>query len=542
MHDADGAARGDGARELARAREDAAEWRTRLESFLDTTPNAICAVRGPDHVVELASETVQRLVGERAILARPLREALPELATEEVLRGIERVHAEGVVFRQREVAVWIHEVDGGISQRYFDLVGKPIASRQGGVDLVALFAQDVTELVIARKTAESASRAKDEFLAMLGHELRNPLAPIRTALELLAARNDGPQRLELRVIERQVEHLVGLVDDLLDVSRISRGMIEMRRETVDLADVIQTAIEMASPLIEKREHQVTVRVPRRELWIDGDRARLTQIFSNLLTNAAKFCEPRGQVSIEAELDARGRIVVCVRDDGAGIPEELLPRVFDLFEQGRQTLDRAMGGLGLGLAIVRSLVRLHGGDVSAASAGSGQGAEFTVTLPIADEPTERTSVAPLRKPDPISTGGLRLRVLIVDDNEDAADLIAVALATSGYETATAHDGATALEMAAWFQPHVAVLDIGLPLMDGCEVARRIREIPDLTSLRLVAVTGYGQDSDLHRSRAAGFDAHLLKPIELAELHDAIEGRRTFSWRAPPSEREETRSGS
>ncbi|AKF04010.1 ATP-binding protein [Sandaracinus amylolyticus] len=514
--------------EIRTAYSDGADWRTRLEGLLAATPNLICAVRGDANEIVLASEAVQRLAGDRVLVGRALVDALPEVATDEVIAAIDDLRRTGRELHRSEVSVWMRDETGAMTQRYFDLVGRPIRARDGGVDLVAMFAQDVTELVIARKTAESASRAKDEFLAMLGHELRNPLAPIRTALELLARRDGGTARLELEVIGRQVEHLVGLVDDLLDISRIDRGKIELRRETVDLAEVIEAAVEMAGPLIAKREQELRVDAPARELWVDGDRARLVQIFANLITNASKYGEPRGCVEIEAKYEQR-RIAVRVRDDGAGIPSELLPRIFDLFEQGRRTLDRSMGGLGLGLAIVRSLVRLHGGDVSAASEGVGRGSEFTVRLPAADEPTERTAAPVMRRVEAPTTGAARLRVLVVDDNEDAADLIAVALATEGYETATAHDGASALETAGWFSPHVAVLDLGLPVMDGCELARRLRELPEHALVRLVAVTGFGHDSDRQRAREAGFDAHLLKPIELDDLCDAIEGRSAFDNR-------------
>jgi signal transduction histidine kinase/CheY-like chemotaxis protein len=521
LHDAD-VARREAADEASHERTSRV---TDLETFLQVTPNLVCAVRGAEHVIEFASDAVLALVGARRIVGRPLREALPELANSAVLAALGTVREKGEAFRQREVIAWFRAEDGKGTPHYLDIVGKPV-SRSGDQDLIALFAQDVTELVMARQAAESASRVKDEFLAMLGHELRNPLAPIRTALELLRARDDAPMRLELRVIERQVEHLVGLVDDLLDISRISQGRIELRRETVDLADAIGSAIEMVAPLMQKREHQVTVDVPRRTLWVDGDRARLTQIFTNLLTNSAKFCEPRGQVWVHASVAEDGAIVARVKDDGAGIEPELLPRVFHLFEQGRHTLDRAMGGLGLGLGIVRSLVLLHGGQVRVESGGVGQGAEFMVILPMTGEPTER-----MVRPAGISLGerngdnhsGPRLRVLVVDDNDDAAELIAVALATKGHETATASDGPSALEAVTWFKPHVAVLDIGLPAMDGFELGRRIRELPELGAVRLIAVTGYGQDSDRQRSRAAGFDAHLLKPIQISELYDAIHGR-------------------
>lgn len=516
---------------LARRDPDADVWKARLDGMLRATPNLVCAVRGDDHVVELASDAVREWIGARALVGRPLREVLPGLATDDVRAAITEVRETGRPFRRTEVALRMPE-QGDEGERFFDLVGRALRSPAGEIDLVAVFAQDVTELVRARKAAESSSRAKDDFLAMLGHELRNPLAPIRTALELLSPRDGSPLPLELRVIRRQVEHLVDLVDDLLDVSRINRGKIELRREIVDLAEVLSAAIEMTAPLMHKREHRVRVRAPGRELWVDGDRARLTQIFSNLLTNAAKYSEPACEIAVTAELEGT-EVVVRVRDEGVGIAPELLPRVFDLFEQGRRTLDRAMGGLGLGLAIVRSMTRLHGGDVTAASEGLGRGSEFTVRLPAADEPTERVVAVSERAPQPAIVRPTRRRVLVVDDNEDAAELIAVALATGGYETAVALDGPKALETAAWFRPHAAVLDLGLPVMDGLELAARMRQTPDLAGVRLVAVTGYGADGDRQRTREAGFDAHLLKPIEMADLEAAIEGRTTSV--PPPRER-------
>lgn len=497
-----------------------------MEGLLAATPNLICAVRGDEHVIELVSGAVVKLVGGRPLVGLRLDEALPEVATPELVDALAEVRRTGDELHRHEVRVELPDpVSGARVPRYFDLVGRPIRDAAGNIDLVAVFAQDVTELVTSRVAAESASRAKDDFLAMLGHELRNPLAPIRTALELLARREGASPRLELEVIGRQVDHLVGLVDDLLDISRIERGKIELRRETVDLAEVISDAVEMATPLVAKREQLVRVQAPRSELWVDGDRARLVQIVVNLLTNASKYGDTRGSIDVVAGYES-GRITVRVRDDGCGIPPELLTRIFDLFEQGRRTLDRSMGGLGLGLSIVRSLVRLHGGEVFAASEGAGKGSEFTVRLPAADEPTERSLVVVPARPENVVSGEARLRVLVVDDNEDAAELVSLALATQGYETAVAHDGATALETAGWFAPHVAVLDLGLPVMDGCELARRLRELPEHALLRLVAVTGFGHDADRQRAREAGFDAHLLKPIQLDDLRDAIEGRTVF----------------
>jgi len=365
----------------------------------------------------------------------------------------------------------------------------------------------------ARREAESANRAKDEFLAMLGHELRNPLAPITTALHLLRLRAGEAGSHERTVIERQVSHLVRLVDDLLDVSRITRGMVELKSERVRLPEVVAKAIEMASPLLEQRGHTLLLQVPSHRLFVDGDETRLAQVIANLLTNAAKYTEPGGNITLSAER-VGDQAVIRVCDTGVGISAEMLPRVFDLFTQERQALDRTQGGLGLGLAIVRSLVTLHNGTVSAHSEGRGRGSEFVVRLPAVDEPAPADA-----RPQPIAAaaGG---RVLVVDDNEDAAVLLSEALLELGYTAQVAFDGPSALKIVEAFEPQVALLDIGLPVMDGFELARRLRAcIP--SGVKLIAVTGYGQESDRVRSQAAGFDDHLVKPVEVPRVHELLE---------------------
>ncbi len=388
----------------------------------------------------------------------------------------------------------------------------------------------------ACSAALEANRRKDEFLAMLGHELRNPLAPILTALQLLRLRGAAETcNRELLVIERQVNHLVQLVDDLLDVSRVTGGKIRLTRRPVELADVIARAIEMASPLLEERRHRLDVSVPRAGLCVDGDRARLAQVFANLLTNAAKYTEPCGDISLVAERH-EDAISVRVRDTGTGIPADLVPRLFDPFVQSSRTLDRSQGGLGIGLTVVKSLVELHGGVVEAHSEGVGHGSEFTVRLPpistAIDRPPECADPAAVHAPSPERT-----RVLVVDDNPDAASMLADALASMGFATCVAHDGPSALLAAVTFSPSVAVLDIGLPVMDGYELARRLREVPGLGAVGLVAVTGYGQESDRERARHAGFDAHLVKPVELDNLRGAIDASARSAGAPaprPPSE--------
>jgi CheY-like chemotaxis protein/two-component sensor histidine kinase len=378
---------------------------------------------------------------------------------------------------------------------------------------------DITELVTLRERAESANRAKDEFLAMLGHELRNPLAPILTALQLLKLRGLDAAERERAIIERQVKHLVGLVDDLLDVSRITRGRIELRKEPIELAEVVARAVELASPLLEQQRHELHVAVPRG-LVVDGDPVRLAQVVANLLTNAAKYTEAGGQVTVEAE----GRdthAVVRVRDTGIGIDETILPRVFDLFVQERQTLARSQGGLGLGLAIVRSLVELHGGTVAASSGGKGAGSEFTIRLPL-DGAAEHRPIAPTSPPIAAADGSTAgTRVLVVDDNQDAATLLGSLLTTFGYDIRVAHDAPSALAEADTFQPHLALIDIGLPVMDGFELAQRIVQRPRLHATKLVAITGYGQERDRQATARAGFAAHLVKPVDAEVLRETLQ---------------------
>jgi signal transduction histidine kinase/CheY-like chemotaxis protein len=383
------------------------------------------------------------------------------------------------------------------------------------------------EAARARALAEAANRAKDEFLAMLGHELRNPLSPILTATELLRMRDqDGP---ELQLIERQLGHLVRLVDDLLDISRITRGKIELRRETLELASIAVRGLEMASPLLVQRRQVVDFEVPAEGIRIEGDVDRLAQVVSNLITNASKYSEPDTAIRVTGERTGRSAIL-RVRDRGFGIAPHMLDRIFDMFVQQPQASDRSKGGLGLGLAIVRSLVELHGGTVSAASDGPGTGSEFVVELPLARDAEEtRSAAAPTRRglgtetPAAAPADG---RILVVDDNQDAASTIAQVLRGLGYDVAVAHDGPSALGIAREFRPSICLLDIGLPVMDGYELAQRLREIEGLPQdFRLIAITGYGRGADQQRSKDMGFSSHLVKPVNVATLTKVLAGLRT-----------------
>jgi signal transduction histidine kinase/CheY-like chemotaxis protein len=361
--------------------------------------------------------------------------------------------------------------------------------------------------------AQESDRRKDEFLAMLAHELRNPLAPMLTALQLMELRPDDAAVVERArvVLGRQVRHMTRLVDDLLDVSRITRGKIVLRTERVDLAALAARALDAARPLMEGRRLEVSAQVPSG-LFVNADPVRMEQVLLNLLNNAAKFTEPGGRVHVWAEA-VDGRVTIGVSDSGIGIAPELLPRIFDLFMQGERSLDRTQGGLGIGLTLVHRLVEMHGGIVGAASAGLGQGSEFVIELPLASEAGPETTVGESVAP---SAAAAPRRILVVDDNVDAARTLAEALAGWGHEVAVAHDGPAAVEKALRDRPDVVLLDIGLPGMDGYAVAEQLRSEPRLSDTVLVALSGYGQLGDRVRSQRAGFREHLVKPVDLEAL--------------------------
>ena len=398
--------------------------------------------------------------------------------------------------------------DGGY-RTFLRLVCGPLTAALAAAELR-------TNLERTAQAADAAMRAKDEFLAMLGHELRNPLSPILTALHLTRMR--GVPSREITVIERQTGYLVRLVEDLLDVSRIAGGKVALKKRRFELSVVVARGLEMVSPLLDEKKQRLDLQVLFEGLMVDGDADRLAQVISNLLTNASKYSDAGTTIRVTAA-PAGDRARLSVRDEGIGIPSHMLDRIFERFIQQPQPLDRSKGGLGLGLTIVRSLVELHGGTVTATSEGPGKGSEFLVELPLAhmDQNVELETTSPgttLARPGRVSE---RNRVLIVDDNRDAADSIAEFLGDLGYEVAVAYDGPSALTVASTFKPHTCVLDIGLPVMDGYELARLLRQSDQLSQeLRLIAVTGYGQDGDRRRSEEAGFDAHLVKPVKADEL--------------------------
>jgi PAS domain S-box-containing protein len=371
-----------------------------------------------------------------------------------------------------------------------------------------------------RELAE-ADRRKDEFLATLAHELRNPLAPIRNAIELLRRAGENADLIgqSSRIMERQVAQMVRLVDDLLDISRITRGKIQLRKERVELAAVVQSTVEECRPLIEAQSHELTVTLPPDPIYLDADPIRLGQVFANLLNNAAKYTERGGHIWLTAEYQG-GEVAVSVRDTGIGIAAEYLPHLFEMFSQAAPALGRSQGGLGIGLALVRGLVELHGGSAEGRSAGPGKGSEFTVRLPAIETPA-------LARQEPVADGtkscaGPKCRILVADDLRDSADSLATMLRLAGHEVQTAHDGLEAVQAAATFRPDVVLLDIGMPKMNGYEAARHIRQQPWGKGLALVALTGWGQEEDKRRAFEAGFNHHLTKPVEAAALEKLLAG--------------------
>lgn len=380
----------------------------------------------------------------------------------------------------------------------------------------------------ARQLRETDQR-KDEFLATLAHELRNPLAPIRNAVEILKHPDLDPPRIAwcIDIINRQVKHLVRLVDDLLDVSRISRGLVALQKEPLDVRDFILPAVETCQPLIDAHQHQFCLTLPPEPLWVEGDRIRLAQVVSNLINNAAKYTENGGHIDVSVKA-CGSEVCIHVRDNGSGIDPADLPRLFDLFFQAERSLDRSQGGLGIGLPIVHNLVAKHGGSVQVLSAGHDHGSEFVVRLPQLILPAPDFPVAA----EPAAHSPDKLRILIVDDNRDAAESLALLLEADAHQVLTAYDAVSALETARIERPDVILLDIGLPGMDGYSVARALRQNNELKGIMIIALTGYGQPDDRKKSSAAGFDEHLVKPVDMEKLRKLLGGCQPGNFHESP----------
>jgi PAS domain S-box-containing protein len=491
------------------------------DRMLLNAPVAAALLSGPDFVFRLANRSYCELMGHHELEGKAFLQVFPELRDSEQLHLLEQAYRSGQMARAEELRIVLRDAGGQPRERFLKFSLEPLGAIDGEEQGVMLVAVDVTEHVRSRQQIErahaeraellaeltAASQTKDEFLAMLGHELRNPLSPIVTSLQLMRLRGEDAFLRERGIIERQVAHLIRLVDDLMDISRVTRGKIDLKFERVDIAQPLDKAIEMASLLLEKRQHRLDVEIEPGLAW-EGDPVRLAQVVSNLLTNAARYTEPGGNVRLRARREDGSWLRISVLDDGVGMTPELRAQVFDLFFQGKRNIDRAEGGLGIGLALVKNIVELHGGRVEARSEGKGRGSEFVVVLPLRTPGAGASEGLPA--PQPVPAAGRR-RIMLVDDNVDGAETLARLLGAHGHEVRVFHEPIAALDAVRDFRPDLAVLDIGLPVLDGYELARRMRALLAGHPCRLVALTGYGQEADKARSEHAGFERHLVKPV-------------------------------
>jgi len=491
---------------------------TRLQRLFQQAPGIIAVLRGPSHVFDIANDGYRQLIGHRDSLGKPVRQALPELEGQGFYELLDQVYATGKPYFGNELPIMLQrEPNGTLEERFVSFIYQPTFDRWGNITGIFVEGSDVTESVRTRQALQerenelkAASRRKDEFLAMLAHELRNPLAPIATAAALLklSALDEGRVRKTSEVITRQVEHMTELVDDLLDVSRVTRGLVTLQEETLAISGLLADAAEQVRSLMETKRQHFSVEVPDEQLFVRGDRTRLIQIFSNILNNAAKYTSQDGHIRLRVAVNDV-HVEVCVEDDGIGIAPTLLPHIFDLFTQAERSPDRSQGGLGLGLALVKSLLDLQGGKVSAHSEGMGKGSRFTICLP---RVMASDSFAHHFQEKEEVPGTTMTRVLVVDDNKDAAETLQLLLEAVGHKVFVAYTAYEALSTAHRTAPTVLFLDIGLPDMDGYELARQLRALPETSRSLLVAMTGYGQPRDKERALEAGFDHHLVKPAK------------------------------
>jgi PAS domain S-box-containing protein len=491
----------------------------RFRTLFEQAPGIIAVLRGPDHVFELTNQSYLQLIGHRQLVGKRARDALPEVAGQGFFELLDRVYTSGEPFVGHASPLRLQrEPNGPLEERYIDFVYQPIRDPSGGVSGIFVEGSDVTLRKQIEDELRAANRQKDQFLAMLAHELRNPLAPIMTAAQLLRMGRLDEKSVSnaSEIIVRQATHMTDLVNDLLDVSRVTRGLVALEKDELDLNVIVAAAVEQVRPLVDARRHSLTLQLSGQPAHVIGDRTRLVQVISNILNNAAKYTAPGGSVLLAVTVDET-RVFVTVRDNGVGIAPEILPYIFDLFTQAERTPDRSQGGLGIGLALVKSLINLHGGTVQAKSAGLGQGSEFSLCLPRVSAPAPADDQA---GPHDAGQDAGHLRVMVVDDNVDAAQMLAALLEVQGHAVSVEYDGKGALERARRERPDVLLLDIGLPDMDGYELARRLRAQPENGGATLVALTGYGQNQDREEAHRAGFDHYLVKPADLDQVNEVL----------------------
>ena len=500
-----------------------ARWR----QLFDQAPGFMCVLSGPEHRFEYCNERYFELAGRRDMLGKSVIEALPDVERQGFIALLDGVYRTGTAHAARAAPIYLPTCDdpGTLQLRYIDFVYQPVLDEKGAVTGIFVEGSDVTDRVLMTQALvesearfRDADRRKDEFLATLAHELRNPLAPLRNAAKVLRAPATDAKTREwaTTIIDRQIQTMAGLLEDLLDVSKITRGQLTLHKQLTSIASIIETSVEVARPLIDARRHSLVVSLPDEPIEVEVDPLRLSQVFSNLLTNAAKYMEPNGQIEVNATF-GDGGVYIGVKDRGIGLEPDSLGRVFEMFAQVKGTLDRAEGGLGIGLALVKGLVELHAGRVAASSEGLGKGSEFRVWLP---SPARRGEASAEVNPQRSLLASRSRRILVVDDNIDAAQSLAFLLQAEGHDVCVAHDGEQAFMAASDFRPDIALLDIGLPKLDGYAVAQAIRRESWGRNIRLLALTGWGQNDDKRRALEAGFDFHLTKPVDLDQVSTLI----------------------
>jgi PAS domain S-box-containing protein len=496
-------------------RKGAEEAQARLAAIVESSDDAIVS-KTLEGVILSWNAGAERLFGyaPHEAIGRPITLIIPPDRQDEEHEILARIGRGERVDHFETVRVSKHGRRVDIS-----LTVSPVRDSAGRIIGASKVARDITDRKRAQEALREADRRKDQFIALLAHELRNPLAPLHNGLQVMRlAGGDANAVAQARaMMERQLGHMVRIIDDLLDISRISQNKMELRRARVLLTDIVSSAVETARPAIEAAGHELSISLPPEPVPLDADLTRLAQVFSNLLTNSAKYTERGGRIWLAAE-QRGGEVVVSVRDTGIGIPADSLPRIFDMFAQVDRGIERSTGGLGIGLALVKGLVEMHGGTVTAASAGPGKGSTFTVKLPALGTDTELLAAVPS---DTGQTAGPRRRILVVDDNRDSAESTAIMLRLLGNDVITAHDGIEALAAAEKFRPRVILMDVGMPRLNGYEATSRIREQPWGREAIIVALTGWGQEGDRALSKAAGCDSHLVKPVKLSDLERLLE---------------------
>ncbi|PYS56180.1 MAG: hypothetical protein DMG13_00760 [Acidobacteria bacterium] len=505
--------------ELSRTHQALSESEARLSAILQNTSALISLIDADGRFVHI-NRPFEELIGvvDGEARGKSIYDVLPYATAVMFDSNNRRVLSEGRAIEFEEI---LPHIDG---PRIYTSVKAPLFDMSGKPQSVVGVSTDTTARKRLEDALRQADRLKDEFLAMLAHELRNPLAPVQNAVQILRLKSPADSQLQWAtdVIRRQTQHMARLLDDLLDVSRITSNKLELRKERIELAGLIRVSIETSRPAIERGGHVLGVTLPAEPIYIEGDTMRLIQVFSNLLNNAAKFSKRGGHIWLTAASEGE-TVQVSVRDTGIGMASQMLPRIFDMFAQTGRSIEQTAGGLGIGLAVARRLVEMHGGSIAARSQGLGKGSEFVVLLPNAARAPHGSSTTETEAAKDV----VKRRILVADDNPDALESLAMMLEIMGHEVRMAHDGLEALEAAIDFQPDVVLLDIGMPRLNGYDTARRIRQEPWGKNVLLVAVTGWGQETDKRQTKEAGFDLHLVKPIDPDVLATALASAQRFT---------------